>query len=93
VCASSAIPQAPWVAATLIGAASIVLNLPLGYVREGFRRFSPGWFVCVHLSIPLIAYLRLENHVTAWAIPAFVGCALLGQVAGGRIRRYRQARA
>ena len=74
---TTAIPQAQWAAATLIGAASIVLNLPLGYAREGFRRFSLGWFVCVHLSIPLIAYLRLANHVSAWAIPAFVACALL----------------
>ena len=84
---SAAIPQAQWAAATLIGAASIVLNLPLGYAREGFRRFSLGWFVCVHLSIPLIAYLRLANHVSTWAIPAFVACALLGQLAGGRFRR------
>jgi len=76
----------------MIGAASIVLNLPLGYAREGFRRFSLGWFVCVHLSIPLIAYLRLANHVSSWAIPAYVACALLGQVAGGRVRRARQAR-
>jgi hypothetical protein len=89
---SAGIPQAQWAVAAMIGAAAIVLNLPLGYAREGFRRFSLGWFVCVHLSIPLIAYLRLANHVSAWAIPAFVGCALLGQVAGGRLRRGRRAR-
>jgi len=89
---SAGIPQAHWTVVMLIGAVSIVLNLPLGYAREGFRRFSLGWFVCVHLSIPLIAYLRLANHVSSWAIPAFVACALLGQVAGGRVRRGRQAR-
>jgi hypothetical protein len=89
---SPGIPLAPWAAATLIGVAAIVLNLPLGYAREGFRRFSLGWFVCVHLSIPLIAYLRLANHVSAWAIPAFFACALLGQFAGGRVRRCRNAR-
>jgi hypothetical protein len=90
--ASAGIPHAHWAVALMIGAAAIVLNLPLGYAREGFRRFSLGWFVCVHLSIPLIAYLRLANHVSAWAIPAFVVCALLGQIAGGRVRRARQAR-
>jgi len=89
---SPGIPQAQWAVAMAIGVAAIVLNLPLGYAREGFRRFSLGWFVCVHLSIPLIAYLRLANHVSAWAIPAFVGCALLGQLAGGRVRRCRRAR-
>ncbi|RJP18512.1 MAG: hypothetical protein C4529_12595 [Deltaproteobacteria bacterium] len=76
----------------LIGAAALVVNLPLGYAREGCRKFSLGWFVCVHLSVPLIAYLRLANHVSAWAIPAFLACAVLGQFAGGRVRRSRQAR-
>jgi hypothetical protein len=89
---SAAMPQSHWAAAALIGAASIALNLPLGYAREGFRRFSTGWFVCVHLSVPLIAYLRLASEISAWAIPAFVACAVLGQVTGGRIRRHRQAR-
>jgi len=89
---SAGIQQAHWDVVLMIGAAAIVLNLPLGYAREGFRRYSMGWFVCVHLSIPLIAYLRLAHHVSAWAIPAFVACALLGQVAGGRVRRGRQAR-
>jgi hypothetical protein len=86
------IPHPPWAVAAWIGAASIVLNLPLGYAREGFRKYSPGWFLCVHLSIPLIAYLRLANHVSAWAIPVFVACALVGQIAGGRVRRIRRPR-
>jgi ABC-type thiamin/hydroxymethylpyrimidine transport system permease subunit len=71
-------------------AAALVVNLPLGYVRQGYRKFSIGWFVCVHLSVPLIAYLRLANHVSALAIPAFLACAVLGQFAGGRVRRSRQ---
>jgi hypothetical protein len=91
---SAGIPQAHWAVMAMIGAVALCLNLPLGYAREGFRKFSLGWFVCVHLSVPLIAYLRLVNHVSAWAIPAFVVCALLGQIAGGwvRVRRGRQAR-
>ncbi|HEX9191294.1 MAG TPA: hypothetical protein VF847_04300 [Candidatus Deferrimicrobiaceae bacterium] len=89
---SAGIHQAQWAVVPLIGAAAIVLNLPLGYAREGYRRYSLGWFVCVHLSVPLIAYLRLANDVSPWAIPAFIVCALLGQVAGGRVRRSRQAR-
>ena len=88
---SAGIPQANWVVPALIAAASLGMNLPLGYAREGFRRFSPGWFVCVHLSVPVIAYLRLSHHVTGWAIPAFIACAVLGQVAGGRVRRGRHA--
>jgi len=83
-------PQAPWALMALIGGAALAVNIPLGYAREGFRRFSFGWFVCVHLSVPLIAWLRLANHVSAWGIPAFVACAVLGQIAGGKVRRIRQ---
>jgi len=76
----------------LIGGAALTVNIPLGYAREGFRKFSLGWFVCVHLSVPLIAYLRLASHVSAWTIPLFVACAFVGQIVGGRVRRSWQAR-
>ncbi|MFZ2225246.1 MAG: hypothetical protein WAV26_11245 [Candidatus Deferrimicrobium sp.] len=85
-------PQVPWALMALIGVAALTLNIPLGYAREGFRRFSIGWFVCVHLSVPLIAWLRIENHVSAWGIPAFVACAVLGQIAGGKVRRIHRGR-
>ena len=84
--------QAPWALMALIGSAALAVNIPLGYAHEGFRRFSIGWFVCIHLSVPLIAWLRLVNHVSAWGIPAFVACAVLGQIAGGRFRRIRRGR-
>jgi len=83
-------PQVPWALMALIGSAALAVNIPLGYAREGFRRFSIGWFVCIHLSVPLIAWLRLENHVSAWGIPAFVACAVLGQIAGGKVRWIRR---
>jgi hypothetical protein len=85
--ASSILSQVPWPLVALIGGAALAVNIPLGYAREGFRRFSIGWFVCVHLSVPLIAWLRLDNHVSAWGIPAFIACAVLGQIAGGKVRR------
>ncbi|HEX2719542.1 MAG TPA: hypothetical protein VHM71_01210 [Candidatus Deferrimicrobium sp.] len=85
-------PQAPWALMALIGCAALIVNIPLGYAREGFRKFSIGWFVCVHLSVPLIAWIRLSNHVSAWGIPAFVVCAVLGQIAGGKVRRSLRGR-
>jgi len=81
----------PWLLTASIGTLALVLNLPLGYLREGMRKFSPAWFLCIHLSIPVIAYLRIANHVSAWAIPPFIACALLGQVAGGWMRRSRRS--
>lgn len=71
-----------------IGVTALVLNIPLGYLREGQRRYSLAWFVYIHLSIPLIAYLRIANHVTSWLIPFFIICAVAGQIVGGRARRH-----
>lgn len=93
VTASSVLQETHWALVVLIGAVALAVNLPLGYAREGFRKFSLGWFVCVHLSVPLIAWLRLSNHVSAWGIPAFLACAVLGQFAGGMARRIRRERA
>jgi len=70
-----------------IGATALALNIPLGYLRAGQRKYSLAWFLYVHLSIPLIAYLRIANHVTSWLIPFFILCAVAGQIVGGRTRR------
>ncbi len=90
--ASSLLSQVPWAPAAFIGCAALAVNIPLGYAREGFRKFSPGWFVCVHLSVPFIAWLRFACNVSAWGIPAFVTCAVLGQIAGGKFRTSRRGR-
>ena len=84
--------HSPWTQMALIGVAALVVNLPLGYLREGTRKYSLGWFVYIHLSVPVIAFLRISNHVSAWAIPPFVACALLGQLAGGWMRRFQRDR-
>jgi len=73
-----------------IGAAALAANIPLGYLREGTRKYSLGWFVYIHLSIPLIAFLRISSHLTSWVIPVFILCAAIGQIAGGRIRQTRR---
>lgn len=71
----------------LIGIAALSVNVPLGYLREGARKYSVAWFVYIHLSIPLIAFLRISHHLSAWFIPLFILCAIAGQVVGGKIRR------
>lgn len=73
-----------------IGAAALAVNIPLGYLRDGTRRYSAGWFLYVHLSVPLIAFLRISSNLTPWAIPAFIVCAVAGQIVGGRIRQARR---
>lgn len=75
-----------------IGVLALSVNLPLGYLREGTRKLSLPWFFYVHLSVPVIAWLRIRHQVSAWAIPPFIACALLGQIAGGRMRRILRKR-
>ncbi len=70
-----------------IGVAALAANVPLGYLREGKRKYSFGWFAYIHLSIPLIAFLRISSHLTPWVIPVFILCAVAGQIVGGRIRQ------
>lgn len=65
-------------------------NVPLGYLREKTVRFSWQWFLCVHISIPLIILLRIWLGYTWKLIPLTLGFAILGQVAGGRLQRRRR---
>jgi hypothetical protein len=62
-------------------------NIPLGYLREAARRYSPRWFLLIHLSIPFIIVLRITLGFDWTFIPLTLLCAVAGQVIGGRIRR------
>ena len=62
---------------------SLLVNLPLGYLRRGCRKLSAPWLVYAHLSIPLIAACRIFSGIRFTAIPLFV---LAGQLLGGRLR-------
>lgn len=79
-----------WGLPVLIGALAFAFNVPLGYLREGARRFSAAWFAYIHLSVPLIAALRIWNRLSYWMIPLFIACAVAGQLLGGRLRRGRE---
>ncbi len=86
---SGILPPQGWLILA-IAVAALALNLPLGYLREGVRKFSPAWFIYVHLSVPVIAALRIFNHLSYWLIPVFIGCAVAGQLIGGKLRRARK---
>ncbi|SHK11612.1 hypothetical protein [Desulforamulus aeronauticus] len=61
---------------------AFLVNLPLGRWREKTRKFSPAWFMAVHLSIPLIIGLRHHFHLALSIIPFTIGSAVLGQLLG-----------
>ncbi|MDO3378805.1 hypothetical protein [Geoalkalibacter halelectricus] len=63
------------------------VNVPLGYLRQGARKYSLAWFTYIHLSIPFIILWRLAEGLGWEIVPFTLGCALLGQFLGGRLRR------
>ena len=74
-----------WQGIILVALVAFLVNLPLGHLRAGVRKFSPAWFLYVHLSIPLIILLRLSLGLGYAFIPIFIAMAVGGQIVGGRI--------
>jgi len=77
----------------LIGliAVATILNIPLGYLRQAVEKFSFAWYFYIHISIPLIIYLRIKSGYSWKFIPLTIAGAVIGQIVGGRIRRRRDA--
>lgn len=65
---------------------ALLANLPLGYLRMSSRKYSVRWFVYIHLSIPFIVFLRLHFGFGWTIIPLTLGCAVLGQLIGARMK-------
>ena len=87
---SAASPLLPWVLAGAI----VVLNLPFGFWRAGARKFSPAWFLAVHLPVPLAIGLRIGAGA-GWrlaTLPLFVAAFFAGQFLGGKLRALRAGR-
>jgi len=71
--------------------AALVINIPLGFVRQGVEKFSFAWYFYIHISIPFIIYLRIKSGYSWKIIPLTIAGAILGQIIGGRVRRRRDA--
>ena len=69
---------------------AIVINLPLGYLRQNCRKFSLAWYFYVHISIPVIIYLRIAGGYSWRFIPLTLMGAFAGQFIGGRINKLRK---
>lgn len=64
-----------------------LVNVPLGYLREGTPRFSFAWYFYIHVSIPLLIYLRIKLGFSWNVVPLTIAGAVAGQLLGGRMRR------
>jgi len=72
-------------------ALSIIVNIPLGFLRQAVEKFSFAWYFYVHISIPLVIYLRIKSGYSWKFIPLTLAGAVIGQIIGGRIRRRMDA--
>jgi hypothetical protein len=69
---------------------AFVINLPLGYLRQNYEKFSFGWYFYIHISIPVIIFLRVKFGFSWKFIPLTLGGAVAGQLLGGIIHRQRK---
>lgn len=72
---------------------TFVINVPLGFWRQGLRKFSLPWVVAVHAAVPLVVLMRYQSQIGfAWyTYPPMVAAYFGGQLAGARWRRRRLA--
>ncbi len=83
--------QALHVKMASIALVAAAANIPFGAWREHFGKFSPGWFLAVHATIPFIALLRKGVVMPRWAILLTISGAIAGQTIGSRLERHRLA--
>lgn len=73
----------------LAGLAVLLLNLPFGYWRSRVPKFSPSWFLAVHIPVPFVIAIRLLTgigwHPVTFAV--LVSAFFLGQFLGGKISK------
>ena len=67
----------------LVSVICLLVNIPMGRMRERCKKFSLPWILWVHASIPLIVFLRIALKLHPIAIPINIASAVLGQFIGG----------
>jgi hypothetical protein len=68
---------------------AFAINVPLGYLRQNHEKFTFAWYFYIHISIPLIIYLRVKAGFSWKFIPLTLGGAFIGQMVGGIINKRR----
>ena len=72
-----------WTKIVFVSAICLLVNIPMGRMRERCRKFSWQWMLWVHASIPLIVFLRIWLKLQLIAIPINIASAVAGQLIGG----------
>lgn len=69
---------------------SFLISFPCGYIRQNFSKYSFMWFFWIHLPIPFIIMSRSQTGLDWHAIPLTLLGAVLGQIAGGFVKRRKK---
>lgn len=70
-----------------LASAALFLNLPFGSYRNTTRKFSLGWFLAIHLPVPLVIIMRGSVFgLGYWAIPFSLAGDITGQIIGARFQ-------
>jgi hypothetical protein len=74
----------------LAALATFVLNIPFGYVRQGYKKFSLMWFIAIHAPIPFVVLFRhlFGLGFELYTYPVMVTAFFLGQFTGKKSRIY-----
>ncbi len=67
--------------------ATIIVNLPFGYLRGGLQKFSVCWFIAIHAPVPLVILIRdFHGLDLTWTLaPFLLGSYFIGQFFGRKI--------
>ena len=68
-----------------IGSLALMMNIPCGYTRELFPKFSPGWFVSVHAVVPIVAAMRKGANLPWYAVFLSIAMSVYGQHLGAML--------
>lgn len=72
----------------LAALATFILNIPFGYIRQGYKKLSVKWFVAIHAPIPFVILFRhlFGLGFQLYTYPIMISAFFLGQYAGKKMR-------
>ena len=75
-----------------VSLAIFVINLPFGFLRVRFKKFTRPWGRCIY--IPILINIILRRFILHWdwtiAIPYLFTATILGHVLGGLWGKHHQ---
>jgi len=63
-----------------------LINLPFGYLRGRYDKFSRRWMMAIHVPIPFVFLFRIFSGFNWTVIPLVLIADIAGQIVGGRLR-------